>query len=175
MADLDAATIAAVKAEASQRRKDADAARRAAGHEQRIKEKRTSGRQQRATIKRREQAVIAESQARAASRTQEREAASAIKLQTSAQNRAARRQEEAALKPDRQSRYVGAVQQKAVSTATPSGDSNLVMVTIFVMAGLIVFYKLVTQADVASGWLSSVSGMLHSVSSNTPLFTAVKK
>lgn len=175
MAELDAATIAAVKAEASQRRKDADAARRTQAHEQRIKEQRTRGRQARATKKASTARDVQVIQARTASRTQEREAAAAIKLQTSAQNRAVQREEARAQQPSRSQQLAATAGRQAVSTATPSGDSNLVMVTIFVMAGLIVFYKIVTQADTTSGWLSSLSDMLHTVSSNTPLFTSVSK
>ena len=175
MAELDPATVRAVRDEISRRKAAEKEEASVRSAERRKKLQQSSGRQTRATVKARKVATIETAQARAASRTQEREAAAAIKLQTSAQNRAARRQEEAALKPSRTQRYVssaqGAVAQKAISTATPSGDSNLIMVTIFIMAGLIVVYKLVSFPETTANWLNGLGNFMHAFSSNAPLFT----
>uniref|UniRef100_A0A6M3LPS9 Uncharacterized protein n=1 Tax=viral metagenome TaxID=1070528 RepID=A0A6M3LPS9_9ZZZZ len=60
------------------------------------------------------------------------------------------------------------------SVATPSSDSNLIMVTMFVIAGLIVSYILVTNPSTTS-WLGGLGNTLHAFSSNKPLFTATAK
>jgi len=74
----------------------------------------------------------------------------------------------------RRDRIVNAVGTKALNTATPSGDSNLIMTTLFVMVGLVVFYLLVTSAGAFSGWMAGLGDLLHKVSSTTPLFTESK-
>lgn len=63
-----------------------------------------------------------------------------------------------------------AIVGKAVETATPSSDSNLVMVTIFTMGGLILVYLLVTSSQNFAGFLGGLQNWLHALSSNTPLF-----
>lgn len=60
------------------------------------------------------------------------------------------------------------------SVATPSSDSNLIMTTLFVIAGLIVFYVLVTNPSTTS-WLGGLGTTLHAFSSNKPLFTTTTK
>ena len=63
-----------------------------------------------------------------------------------------------------------AVVGKVVDTATPSSDSNLVMVTIFTMIGLIFVYLIVTSSQNFAGFLGGLQVWLHALSSNTPLF-----
>jgi hypothetical protein len=88
-------------------------------------------------------------------------------------------QTEQGLRRQRQvSQIQGAAVGKVVDTATPSGNSNLIMTTIFVMAGLIIMYQLVTKSAQTSGFLSGLGTWIHTIgTSNTPLFvtkTAVK-
>lgn len=71
----------------------------------------------------------------------------------------------------RKQRIVNAVGDKAVSTVTPSADSGLIMTTLFLIAGLALFYNLVTHAGLTSGFLGSAGDFLHKLSSTTPLFT----
>ena len=59
------------------------------------------------------------------------------------------------------------------STATPSSNSGLIMTTIFLMAGLIIVYNLITKADQFSGFVGSAGDFLHKLSSTTPLFQTV--
>lgn len=160
-----AALAAAVKASVKQQQLQAS-------HERQVKRIQSRGRQQRATKKAAATRDIQVAQAKTAARIQERQAASAIKLQTSAQNRAARIQEAKAAQPSRTQRYASAAGSQVVTTATPSGDSNLVMVTIFVMAGLIVVYQLVTRGAAVGGFLGGLGNWLHTLSSNSPLFVA---
>jgi len=78
---------------------------------------------------------------------------------------------ESALRSDRQSgARKQAITNKVVSTATPSSDSGLVMTVIFVIAGLSVFYLLVTSAANVNTFVGSVGSFLHKVSSTAPLF-----
>lgn len=77
----------------------------------------------------------------------------------------------AARSMERQDRAVGAV----TSAATPSGDSNLIMTTIFLIFGLIIIYILVHNPGPTTGWLSGLGNSLHALSSNTPLFTTTAK
>lgn len=70
----------------------------------------------------------------------------------------------------RQEQTQHAVASKVVSTATPSSDSNLIMVTIFTMGGLILVYLMVTSAQNFAGFLGGLQNWLHAISSNTPLF-----
>jgi Leucine-rich repeat (LRR) protein len=89
-----------------------------------------------------------------------------------------RLQTEAALRGQRQS---SARRSAAVGTVTnavtPSGGggANLVMVTIFTMAGLILVYQLVTRGPAVSGFLGGLGNWMHSLSSTTPLFTQAPK
>lgn len=71
----------------------------------------------------------------------------------------------------RRDRVVGAV----TSTATPSSNSGIVMTTIFVIAGLIIMYMVVTNPGPTTGWLGTLGTSLHALSSNKPLFTATAK
>jgi hypothetical protein len=81
---------------------------------------------------------------------------------------------ESALASDRRSRATrSAVTGAAISTATPSGGSNLIMTTIFLMVGLIVVYMLVTNPGPTSGLFGTLGNSLHALSSNKPLFTSV--
>ena len=81
---------------------------------------------------------------------------------------------ESALASDRRSRATrSAVTGAVVSTATPSSNSGLIMTTIFLMAGLIVIYILVTNPGPTTGWLGTLGNSLHALSSNKPLFTSV--
>lgn len=83
---------------------------------------------------------------------------------------------EAALASDRRSRATrAAVTGAVVSTATPSSNSGLIMTTIFLMAGLIVVYVLVTNPGPTTGWLGTLGNSLHALSSNKPLFTTTAK
>jgi hypothetical protein len=60
---------------------------------------------------------------------------------------------------------------KVVDTATPSSNSGLVMTTIFVMAGLIVMYLLVTASANTAGFLGGLGKWIHTIgTSNSPLF-----
>ena len=68
-----------------------------------------------------------------------------------------------------------AITGSAVSTITPSSDSNLIMTTLFVMFGLIIMYLLVTNPGPTTGWLSTLSTGLHALSSNKPLFVTTAK
>lgn len=79
---------------------------------------------------------------------------------------------ESQLAGDRASRSRNAA---IVSTATPSSDSNIIMTTLFVMAGLIVMYILVTNPGPTTGWLGSLGTGLHALSSNKPLFVTTAK
>lgn len=84
-----------------------------------------------------------------------------------AQHREQRVATESQLAGDRRNRaIVGSV----ASTATPSSNSGLIMTTIFVIAGLALFYNLVTHATATTGFLSSAGNFLHTLSSTTPLF-----
>jgi hypothetical protein len=84
-------------------------------------------------------------------------------------------QTEQGLRRQRQvSNIQGAAVGKVVDTATPSGNSNLIMVTIFVMAGLVIVYQLVTKTAATAGFLGGASNWLHTFSSNTPLFITAK-
>src|SRR6516162_4635631 len=133
---------------------------------------RERGRQERASVKAkavRSQEVIA---ARRASKVQEAREVAQAKAVVRQQNRAVgtpgpKPYSRAAL----QGRAETAATNKVISTATPSSDSNLIMTTIFLMAGLIVFYLIVTKAETTASWLNGVSTWLHTLSSNTPLFT----
>lgn len=58
-----------------------------------------------------------------------------------------------------------------VKTATPSDNSNLIMTTIFTMAGLIIVYLIVTNPTNTQGLSSKLQNGLHAFSSDTPLFT----
>ena len=58
----------------------------------------------------------------------------------------------------------------AVSSVASSGDSGLIMTTIFLMAGLIVVYILVSNPGPTTGWLGTLGNSLHALSSNKPLF-----
>ena len=78
---------------------------------------------------------------------------------------------ESQLAGDRQSR---AVRSQIVSTATPSSDSGLIMTTLFVMAGLIAIYILVSNPNSGS-WLGGLGNVMHVVSSNKPLFVSTAK
>ena len=85
-------------------------------------------------------------------------------------HRQSRVQTESDLAGGRRNRaIVGAV----ASTATPSSDSSLIMTTIFVIAGLALFYNLVTNASNFSGFVGTVGNFLHKVSSTAPLFQTV--
>jgi hypothetical protein len=69
------------------------------------------------------------------------------------------------------SRVGSAVGGKALDIATPSADSGLIMTTIFLIVGLIVFYKIVTAASQANTLMTKITGFLSFLSqSNTPLF-----
>lgn len=70
----------------------------------------------------------------------------------------------------RQAAFRSTIERKAIATATPSSDSNLIMVTIFTMGGLILVYLLVTSAQNFAGFLGGLQNWLHALSSNTPLF-----
>jgi hypothetical protein len=79
---------------------------------------------------------------------------------------------ESELDAGRRSRARNAAVSGAVtSTATPSSDSNLIMTTLFVMAGLIVTYILVRNPR-STGFLGGLGTTLHTISSNKPLFVA---
>lgn len=79
---------------------------------------------------------------------------------------------EAGLANDRRNRRVtGAVTDKVVSTATPSADSGLIMTTIFLIFGLIVFYLIVTSATNVNSFMGTLGSFLHTLSSTTPLFS----
>lgn len=67
-----------------------------------------------------------------------------------------------------------AIVGQVASTATPSSDSGLIMTTIFVMAGLIVVYIFVSKPN-STGFLGSLGNGIHTLTSNTPLFTATAK
>lgn len=67
-----------------------------------------------------------------------------------------------------------AITGQVASTATPSSDSGIIMTTLFVIAGLVVMYILVTNTA-TSGWLGSLGTGIHALSSNKPLFTATAK
>jgi hypothetical protein len=84
-------------------------------------------------------------------------------------------QTEQGLRRQRQvSQIQGAAVGKVVNTATPSSNSGLVMTTIFVMAGLIVMYLLVTASANTAGFLGGLGTWIHTIgTSNTSLF--VKK
>ncbi len=83
---------------------------------------------------------------------------------------------ESELDAGRRSRARNAAISGAVtSTATPSSDSNLIMTVLFMMAGLIVMYILVTNPGPTTGWLGSLGTGLHALSSNKPLFVATAK
>ena len=104
----------------------------------------------------------------------------AIKTQQIAAREASHAQQrastESTLRRQRQtSAAQGAAIGKVTDTATPSGDSNLIMVTIFVMAGLIIVYQLVTKVEATQGFLGGLSTWVHTLSSNTPLFTPKEK
>ena len=79
---------------------------------------------------------------------------------------------ESQLASDRSSR---ATRSQIVSTATPSSDSGIIMTTLFVVAGLVVLYILVTNPGPTTGWLGNLGTGLHALSSNKPLFTATAK
>ena len=70
----------------------------------------------------------------------------------------------------RQEQFQHAAIGKVAETATPSSDSNLIMVTIFTMGGLIIVYLLVTSSQNVAGFLGGLQVWLHALSSNTPLF-----
>ena len=75
---------------------------------------------------------------------------------------------------DRSSRATrSAITGAVTSTATPSSSSGLIMTTIFLMAGLIVVYVLVTNPGPTTGWLGTLGNSLHALSSNKSLFTSV--
>lgn len=80
----------------------------------------------------------------------------------------------AANRPTRTQRLVArgqdAAVNKTVSTLTPSSNSNLIMTTIFVMFGLVIFYVLVTASSNVQGFFGTLGNVLHGVSSTTPLF-----
>ena len=61
-----------------------------------------------------------------------------------------------------------------ISTATPSDDSNLIMTVMFVMAGLVVVYILVSNPK-STGFLGGLGTTLHTISSNKPLFVSTAK
>jgi Flp pilus assembly protein TadB len=85
----------------------------------------------------------------------------------------ARVQTQRALTSERQgAQRKQAIQSAVVSTATPSSDSNLIMVTIFTMGGLILVYLIVTSSANFAGFLGGLQNWLHALSSNTPLFKA---
>ena len=54
-----------------------------------------------------------------------------------------------------------------------SGNGNLIMTTIFLMAGLIIVYQLVTKGPAVSGFLGSLGDWIRLVSTNTPVFQEV--
>lgn len=70
----------------------------------------------------------------------------------------------------RTERVQGQVASSAVSTFTPSSDSNIVMTTLFLMAGLVVVYRLVTNSGQFSSYTGKMGDLLHKVSSTAPLF-----
>lgn len=72
-------------------------------------------------------------------------------------------------------RLPGRVADKAISTATPSADSGIVMTVIFTMAGLILFYRLVTGSDQTGAFLNKTQNWLRAISTNQPLFKVIKK
>src|ERR1035437_4007187 len=83
---------------------------------------------------------------------------------------------ESQLASDRSGRSRNAAVTGAItSTATPSGDSNLIMTTIFLVFGLIIVYILVHNPGPTTGWLGGLGNALHALSSNTPLFTTTAK
>jgi hypothetical protein len=92
------------------------------------------------------------------------------------QHQQTRVETESALASGRRSRAArGAITDTAVSTATPSSNSGLIMTVIFMMAGLIVVYTLVTNPGPTTGWLGTLGNSLHALSSNKPLFTTTAK
>jgi hypothetical protein len=103
------------------------------------------------------------------------------------QHGAQRQATEAALRSDRQAalpsrkrRFANALGDEAisrgssavVSTATPSSNSGLIMTTIFLIFGLIAFYLIVTTAQGANTFMTTLSNALASISQNKPLFTS---
>lgn len=58
----------------------------------------------------------------------------------------------------------------AISTATPSSNSNVIMVFLFTMAGLIVLYNLVTKGPALSGFLGGLGDWLSLLTTTTPIF-----
>lgn len=67
-------------------------------------------------------------------------------------------------------RVADSVAGKAIATATPSSESNIVMVTIFTIAGLIVMYRLVTQGPALAGFLGTLGDWISLISTNATLF-----
>jgi len=88
-------------------------------------------------------------------------------VQREASHRQARVATESDLASGRRNREI---QGKIVDTATPSSNSGLIMTTIFMIVGLVLFYQVVTKADQFSGLVRSVGDFLHKLSSTTPLF-----
>lgn len=67
-----------------------------------------------------------------------------------------------------------AVRSSIASTATPSNDSNMILVIIFTIAGLIIAYKLVTSPGIP-GFFKGASDWIAALSTTQPLFTSVPK
>lgn len=67
-------------------------------------------------------------------------------------------------------RLVTRAADTAISTATPSSKSNVIMVFLFTMAGLIVLYNLVTKGPALSGFLGGLGDWLSLLTTTTPIF-----
>jgi hypothetical protein len=146
-----------------------------------------SHRRQLRRIGARKRANIAASSAASQSRTQQASqvaAARSASAQSIIQSRSAARtatiEQQLAIRHEeagatRRRRVISNVGGSAVDAVTPSSDSNLFMITIFTMAGLIVVYHVVTNGQQFSGFLGKLGDFLHILSSPTPLFQVAKK
>jgi hypothetical protein len=62
------------------------------------------------------------------------------------------------------------LRSNVAQTVTPSSNSNLVMVVLFLMFGLIIIYDLVTKPAQIGSFLGGLGNWIAAISTNQPLF-----
>jgi hypothetical protein len=132
------------------------------------------GRQQRLSASHREKRKQASQAQRAQLQVETAQKREEIRQQAAAQRASDRTAAKAASKPSSANRAVSATGSaigSAGSTAANTSVGQLILLVLFVMAGLIIFYNLVTAPHTTNLRLNQLGGWLGVFSSNTPLFT----
>ncbi len=150
----------------------------------------TSGTLKKQATSQRGRQRTAQRKAAVQSRIQERAAASAIRIETNRtvlqnreQIRLANRQQNQEMRQasQRRSRVASAALAPATSLANASpaspvsasgGTGHAAITIVLVVGGLIIMYILVTKAGPTTGFLSSITNWIASLSTTNPLFTA---